>query len=106
MPSERLHRLGYTNVDIHAGDGSQGLPDMSPFDAIIVTAAAPTVPGPLRAQMNPNGGRLVIPVGVADRQFLELLTRQDDHWYFKRIAAVSFVPLIGRYGFETNNSRN
>jgi protein-L-isoaspartate(D-aspartate) O-methyltransferase len=104
--SERLHRLGYSNVDIHVGDGSQGLPDMSPFDAIIVTAAAPSVPGPLRAQMNPNGGRLVIPVGVDERQFLELLTREDDRWYFKRIAAVSFVPLIGRYGFETNSSLN
>ena len=104
--SERLHRLGYANFDIHAGDGSQGLPDMSPFDAIIVTAAAPSVPGPLRAQMNPNGGRLVIPVGVDDRQFLELLTRQGDRWFFKRIAAVSFVPLIGRYGFEPNGTRS
>lgn len=104
--TERLQRLGYTNVDIHGGDGSQGLPDMAPFDAIIVTAAAPSIPGPLRAQMNPDGGRLVIPVGGDDKQFLELLTRRGDHWYFKRIAAVSFVPLIGRYGFETDGSRN
>jgi protein-L-isoaspartate(D-aspartate) O-methyltransferase len=104
--SVRLRALGYTNVDIHAGDGSQGLPDMAPFDAIIVTAAAPTVPGPLRAQMHPNGGRLVIPVGVGDRQFLELLTREGDRWYLKRIAAVRFVPLIGRYGFEPNGSQN
>lgn len=104
--SERLHGLGYTNVDIHAGDGSQGLPDMAPFDAIIVTAAAPTIPGPLRAQMNPDGGRLVIPVGSNDRQFLELLTRRGDRWYVKRIASVSFVPLIGRYGFEPNGTRN
>ncbi len=104
--TERLHQLGYTNVDVHVGDGSQGLPDMSPFDAIMVTAAAPTVPGPLRSQMNPSDGRLVIPVGVDDRQFLELLTRDGDRWYFKRIAAVSFVPLIGRYGFETNGSRS
>ncbi|MCC6804933.1 MAG: protein-L-isoaspartate(D-aspartate) O-methyltransferase [Anaerolineae bacterium] len=104
--SERLHRLGYTNFDIHAGDGSQGLADMAPFDAIIVTAAAPTVPGPLRAQMNADGGRLVIPVGANERQFLELLTRRGDRWHFKRIAAVSFVPLIGRHGFEPNGTRS
>ena len=99
--AERLHRLGYQNVDIHVGDGSQGLADMAPFDAIIVTAAAPSVPGPLRAQMSPNGGRLVIPVGEENKgQFLELITRHDDQWYIKHIAAVHFVPLIGRYGFK------
>jgi protein-L-isoaspartate(D-aspartate) O-methyltransferase len=96
-----LHRLGYTNYHIHVGDGSQGLPDMSPFEAIIVTAAAPTIPGPLRAQMHPDGGRLVIPVGNGKGQFLELLTRHGDRWYIKRIAAVRFVPLIGRYGFSS-----
>ncbi len=96
----RLHALGYANFDVHVGDGSQGLPDMAPFDAILVTAAAPSVPGPLRAQLNPKGGRLVIPVGDEDKgQFLELVTRFDDHWYSKRIAAVHFVPLIGQYGF-------
>ncbi len=99
--AERLHRLGYSNLDLHVGDGSQGLPDMAPFDAIMVTAAAPVLPGVLRAQMSPNGGRLVIPVGDERKgQFLELLTRRGDHWYVKRIAAVHFVPLIGRYGFE------
>ena len=45
MAAQRLHDLGYRNVDIHIGDGSQGLPDMQPFDAIIVTAAAPSLPG-------------------------------------------------------------
>lgn len=98
--SARLHRLGYTNLDIHIGDGSQGLPDMAPFDAIIVTAAAPSIPGPLRAQMHPNGGRLIIPVGEGKAQTLELLTRQGDRWLNKRVAAVQFVPLIGRYGSE------
>jgi protein-L-isoaspartate(D-aspartate) O-methyltransferase len=104
--SERLSRLGYHNLDIHVGDGSQGLPDMSPFDAIIVTAGSPSVPGPLRAQMHPNGGRLIIPVDASKGQFLELLTRQGDRWYFKRIAAVQFVPLIGRYGHESKGRRD
>jgi protein-L-isoaspartate(D-aspartate) O-methyltransferase len=104
--SERLKRLGYSNFDIHVGDGSQGLPDMAPFEAIIVTAAAPRIPGPLRAQMHPNGGRLVIPVGEGKGQFLELLTRQGDRWTIKRIAAVQFVPLIGRYGREINGNRS
>lgn len=103
--AERLNALGYTNYDIHVGDGSQGLADMAPYDAIIVTAAAPAVPGPLLAQMHPNGGRLVIPVGDDHDQFVELYTRHGDRRRFKRIAAVRFVPLLGRYGFEENNSR-
>lgn len=102
--AERLSRLGYHNMDIHLGDGSQGLADMAPFDAIIVTAAAPAVPGPLRAQMHPDGGRLVIPVGNDQRQFLELITRQGVQWTSKRIAPVNFVPLIGHNGFEADES--
>jgi protein-L-isoaspartate(D-aspartate) O-methyltransferase len=101
--AERLNRLGYHNVDIHLGDGSQGLPDMAPFDAIIVTAAAPVVPGPLRAQMRPNGGRLVIPVGSGDQQILRLIMRHGDHWADKPVAAVNFVPLIGHNGFEADD---
>lgn len=103
--AERLKRLNYQNVDIHLGDGSQGLPDMAPFDAIIVTAAAPSVPGPLRAQLSRAGGRLVIPVGRGDEQMLELITRQDERWEMKRIAPVQFVPLIGHYGFEVDDER-
>jgi protein-L-isoaspartate(D-aspartate) O-methyltransferase len=101
--AERLNRLGYHNMDIHLGDGSQGLPDMAPFDAIIVTAAAPVVPGPLRAQMRPNGGRLVIPVGSGDQQMLRLITRHGDRWTDKPVAAVNFVPLIGHNGFEADD---
>jgi protein-L-isoaspartate(D-aspartate) O-methyltransferase len=95
----RLSRLGYTNVDVHVGDGSQGLADMAPFDAILVTAAAPRIPGPLQTQLNANGGRLVIPVGN-QRQSLQMVVRNGDHWQTKRIMSVKFVPLIGRYGFK------
>jgi protein-L-isoaspartate(D-aspartate) O-methyltransferase len=111
---ERFHRLaagaaatlaslGYENVEIHVGDGSQGLPDMAPFDAIIVTAAAPEVPVPLCLQMDPKGGRMVIPVGDHKAQFLELITRKNNNWEYKRIASVRFVPLVGRYGFTEAN---
>lgn len=98
--SERLRRLGYDNVEVHVGDGSQGLPDMAPFHAILVTAAAPSVPGPLQTQLVPNSGRLVIPVGDEREQFLELVVREGDRWHFKRVMGVRFVPLVGRYGFK------
>lgn len=97
--ANQLARLGYANVDIHVGDGSQGLPDMAPFDAILVTAAAPRAPGPLQSQLSPNGGRLVVPVGVK-RQYLETVIRRGERWDSKRVMSVKFVPLIGRYGFK------
>lgn len=100
--AKRLHRLGVTNVDIHVGDGSQGLADMAPFDAILVTAAAPTLPGPLQAQLSPNGGRLVAPVG-RKHQYLELVVRRGSHWERRRVMAVKFVPLVGRYGFKADS---
>jgi protein-L-isoaspartate(D-aspartate) O-methyltransferase len=96
----RLDCLHYDNIDIHVGDGSQGLPDMAPFDAILVAAAAPCSPGPLKAQLSPFGGRLVVPVGDSRGQFLELTVREGEHWYVKRVMAVKFVPLIGRFGFD------
>lgn len=95
--AERLAELGVSNVEIHVGDGSQGLPDQSPFDAILVTAAAPTLPPPLAAQLAP-GGRLVIPIGGHDSQFLELWKRCGEAWHIERLSPVMFVPLVGRYG--------
>ena len=95
-----LNRLGYHNVDIHSGDGSQGLADMSPFDAIIVTAAAPAIPGPLCSQLHPQGGRMVLPVGNKDRQNLQRVVRQGDSCHVEQIIQVKFVPLVGRYGFK------
>jgi protein-L-isoaspartate(D-aspartate) O-methyltransferase len=95
-----LSHLGCNNVDIHVGDGSQGLPDMAPFDAIIVTAAAPSLPGPLRSQLSAEGGRLVIPVGSRDEQHLQRVTRQGANWEIEQTERVRFMPLLGRYGFE------
>ncbi|MBZ0309997.1 MAG: protein-L-isoaspartate(D-aspartate) O-methyltransferase [Anaerolineae bacterium] len=95
----RLAALDCENVEIHVGDGSQGLADMSPYDAIIVSASVPTIPGPLRAQLR-NTGRLVLPVGTRNQQHLEVVRRDFDKWDVERLISVRFVPLIGRYGFE------
>ena len=95
---QRLARLGYTNIEVYVGDGSQGLPDMAPFDGIIVTAAAPLIPDPLRAQLR-EGGRLVLPVGNRESQVLQRARRVGDRWRVERLSPVKFVPLIGRHGF-------
>ncbi|MER3514358.1 MAG: protein-L-isoaspartate O-methyltransferase [Chloroflexota bacterium] len=99
-----LAQLGYHNVEVLAGDGSQGLPDQAPFDAILVAAAAPEVPWPLKAQLA-EGGRLVIPIGGLHGQVLTRVTRQDDHWSIEQLAPVMFVPLIGRYGWSEDDLR-
>lgn len=100
-----LHRLGYENLDIHIGDGSQGLPDMTPYDAIIVTAVAPSIPGPLAAQLNPNGGRMVVPVGDNQTQHLYSVRRDGEHYIIDRGMNVQFSPLIGLYGFKDRSEK-
>lgn len=101
---ERLSWLGYDNVDIHIGDGSQGLADMSPFNAIIVTAAAPALPGPLCSQLSPDNGRMIIPVGDREHQELRLVVRRKNKISARTLIACKFVPLLGRYGFKDDNS--
>jgi protein-L-isoaspartate(D-aspartate) O-methyltransferase len=94
-----LGELGYANVIVHVGDGSLGLLDLSPFDAIIVTAAAPRVPQALLDQLGLRG-RLVIPVGTRGAQYLELWERQGEIFNCKTILPVAFVPLVGRFGWR------
>ncbi len=94
----RLESLGVQNVELHVGDGSQGLPDMAPFDAIIVSAAAPALPTTLRAQLA-DGGCMVLPVGDSQTQYLELIRRTGNTWNIEQLIPVMFVLLIGRYGF-------
>jgi protein-L-isoaspartate(D-aspartate) O-methyltransferase len=97
---ERLVRLGFGDaVEVRVGDGSIGDPAAAPWPAIVVTAAAPAVPVPLREQLDPDGGRLVVPVGSRDRQDLILVTRRGDEWLPHNDGPCVFVPLIGEAGF-------
>jgi protein-L-isoaspartate(D-aspartate) O-methyltransferase len=91
---ERLRRLGHANVTVSAGDGYLGWPERAPFDAILVTAAAPRIPEPLKAQLK-DGGRLVIPVGD-ESQELVLVKRLGQRFVESRILPVRFVPMTGR----------
>jgi len=93
--AERLQRLGYDNVEVRAGDGALGWPEHAPFDGIIVTAAAPSVPPALIEQLK-AGGRLVIPVGDTYGQDLRLIEKQADGSIKSRsVIPVAFVPLTG-----------
>jgi protein-L-isoaspartate(D-aspartate) O-methyltransferase len=90
---ERLARLGYANVHVRAGDGYGGWPERAPFDAIIVTAAAPRIPEPLKQQLK-DGGRMVLPVGD-DFQELIVVTRRGDSYEQSSVLPVRFVPMTG-----------
>jgi len=94
----RLRALGYDNVAISTGDGSGGLPDKAPFEAILVAAGSDNVPDPLRRQLA-VGGRLVVPVGGAGLQSLLCVTRTGEgSWTENDLGGVRFVPLIGAFG--------
>jgi protein-L-isoaspartate(D-aspartate) O-methyltransferase len=92
--AELLTRLGYDNVQTRIGDGYDGWPDQAPFDAIVVTAAPPTIPQPLKDQLA-VGGRLVIPVGRG-AQDLVVVTRTKDGFKQRRSTPVRFVPMTGK----------
>jgi protein-L-isoaspartate(D-aspartate) O-methyltransferase len=96
---ERLARLGYSDVRVETGDGSQGFLESAPFDAILVSAAAPEVPRPLLDQLA-EGGRLVIPVGKADHQQLLKIVKSEGRIFEQKLFACRYVPLIGRYGWR------
>ncbi len=100
----RLERLGYTNVHVHCGDGTLGLPDVAPFDAILVAAAAPAVPEPLRSQLA-EGGRIILPVGDAENQELLYIERHGNSFETRTLEACRFVPLIGYYGWKEPPAR-
>jgi protein-L-isoaspartate(D-aspartate) O-methyltransferase len=87
-----LARLGYRSVEVREGNGWAGWPEEAPFDAIVVTAAPPTIPEALKRQLR-DRGRLVIPVG-GDLQHLVLVTRRGGTFEEKRLLAVRFVPLV------------
>ena len=94
-----LVAAGYGRVQVHVGDGTLGLPDAAPFDAIAVAAAAPGIPDPLYEQLGPRG-RLVIPVGTRHGQELELVVRSPEGPATVRTVPCRFVPLLGEEGFS------
>ncbi len=96
-----LHALELENVQVHTGDGSVGLEVHAPYDAILVTAAAPDVPPGLLQQLV-DGGCLVIPVGGRLGQYLEKWRRKGAEFSKDVLVAVAFVPLRGRYGWEND----
>jgi len=96
-----LDALGYDNVEIVVGDGTQGLPEHAPYDRIIVAAGAPVVPEPLREQLAEDG-RLVIPVGSRISQRLVIVRREGDEFHEQESIPCVFVPLVGRYGWSPN----
>ena len=97
--SELLVQLGYDNVHVKVGDGTLGWPDDAPYDAVIVTAASPQIPEPLKGQLT-DGGRLVAPVGPRWTQELVRVRRRGDRYHSETLLGVAFVPLIGEHGWQ------
>ncbi len=91
----------YSNVFCHLSDGSLGWQEAAPYDAIIVTAAAPKTPQDLLNQLK-DGGRLVIPVGTRGYQVLEVWTRHGDNFDCDEVIEVAFVPLRGKHGWDAS----
>lgn len=94
-----LVKVGVGNAALLVGDGTRGLPEQAPFDAIIVTAAFPTVPPPLADQLA-HGGRLVQPIGPGGSEDVRLFEKQDAELVAMRsITGAYFVPLYGEHGY-------
>lgn len=96
---QTLARLGYSNVTIIVGDGTEGLPEHAPYNAIAVSAAAPQIPRALFEQLAEDG-RMVIPVGPAHAQQLQLVRKIQGQPQITLLEACRFVPLIGTQGYR------
>ncbi len=92
-----LKELRYLNVEVVVADGTKGLPDSAPFDAIIVTAAAPNIPQPLIDQLK-IGGRLVMPIGGEWHQEMNRIKKDQEGIKRENFGGYRFVPLVGEYG--------
>lgn len=96
---QRLTQAGYgERVRVIVGDGTQGWPALAPYRSILVTAGGPSVPGPLLEQLDRFGGRLLIPIGDREHQYLTLVLREGDEFTTTEMEPVVFVPLIGEHG--------
>jgi protein-L-isoaspartate(D-aspartate) O-methyltransferase len=91
--------LGYSNISLFTGDGSLGLPEHAPYDAIIVTAASPVIPDPLIEQLR-LGGRLTLPLKSEGDEVLILVRKGEKGLDLTRLVECRFVPLIGVYGYN------
>ncbi|MBI4340778.1 MAG: protein-L-isoaspartate(D-aspartate) O-methyltransferase [Candidatus Omnitrophica bacterium] len=100
---QRLASLGYLNVHAAPANGSLGWPEAAPYDAIIVSAAAPDVPQPLLEQLAPQG-RMVLPVGSQHSQMLVEVERRNGAIVQRPVAECVFVPLVGQFGWSGDTS--
>lgn len=98
---EKIRKVGYgERITVIVGDGSEGYAEEAPYDRILVTAAAPKVPAPLKNQLK-SGGSMVIPVGdIRHYQTLVRLRKVDGGLTEEDLGGVAFVPLLGRFGHQ------
>ncbi|HZS31991.1 MAG TPA: protein-L-isoaspartate(D-aspartate) O-methyltransferase [Methylomirabilota bacterium] len=95
-----LEELGYTSAVVKTADGTYGWADEAPFDRILVTAGAPSVPTPLFQQLA-EGGRMILPVGGPQSQVLHVVEKVDGQMRVARDSECVFVKLVGKYGWES-----
>ncbi len=95
---ETLTSLGVENVEVVVGDGSRGMPERAPFDAIAVHATAPAAPQALLSQLA-EGGRLVVPIAADTADLLTVFRRRGEELVAEQIGPCRFVPLVGEEGF-------
>jgi protein-L-isoaspartate(D-aspartate) O-methyltransferase len=106
LARQRLRLLKYGNVEVHTGDGTLGLPDLAPFDAILAAAGGPSIPATWKDQLA-IGGRLVMPVGKGGQQRLVKLVRRGTTEFEEHdLGGVMFVPLIGAHGWSDEQARS
>lgn len=98
--SATLEKMGYGNIEVHLAGESLGHPEEAPYDAIMVTAAAPEIPRELTDQLS-IGGRMVIPVGSRYMQELYRITRGQKRQIVENLGGCRFVPLIGREAWDS-----
>ena len=101
--ARRTKRLGYANVTVHVANGTLGLREHAPFDAIVVTAAAEALPEPYGKQLS-EGGRIVIPIGKSTSQFMYRFTKRNGELDAENLGGFAFVPLIGEYGCDESQA--